>query len=76
MKLYFIMIDDGTDTFYEYHSSIAKAKKSRTRWNREFKESNEGGTTSIIFKTDITPTKKGIIHFLNYIGGGTPIEWN
>ena len=37
MKLYFIMIDDGTDSFYEYHSSIAKAKKSRTRWNRELK---------------------------------------
>ena len=74
MKLYFIMIDDGTDSFYEYHSSIAKAKKSRTRWNRELKESNEGGTASIIFKTDITPTKKVFIDYLNHLGGGIPIE--
>lgn len=74
MKLYFIMIDDATDTFYEYHSSIAKAKKSRTRWNRMFKESNEGGMVSKIFKTDIAPTKKGFIDYLNHLGGGIPIE--
>ena len=39
-----------------------------------FKESNEGGTASIIFKTDITPTKKGFIDYLNHLGGGIPIE--
>tara|TARA_R100000152_G_C6713461_1_gene140648 strand:+ start:497 stop:721 length:225 start_codon:yes stop_codon:yes gene_type:complete len=74
MRLYFIIIYDGTDTFYEYHSSIAKAKKSRTKWNRVFKENDEGEPVSVIFKTDITPTKKGFIDYLNNFGGGTPIE--
>ena len=75
MKLYFIIVDDGqTESLNEYHSSIAKAKKSRTRWNRMFKESNEGGMVSKIFKTDIAPTKKGFIDYLNHLGGGIPIE--
>ena len=76
MRLYFITIhhSDGRDDSYEYHSSIAKAKKSRAMWKRIFKIDESAGTVSKIFKTDITPTKKGIIRFLNYIGGGTPIK--
>jgi len=75
MKLYFIIVNNGfEDDSYEYHSSIAKAKKSRARLNKMFKIDNAGGRVSIIFKTDITPTKKGIIRFLNHLGAGTPIE--
>jgi len=76
MRLYFITIhhNDGQDDSDEYHSSVAKAKKSRAMWKRIFKADDTPGIVSAIFKTDITPTKKGIIRFLNCIGAGTQIE--
>ena len=70
MKIYFIIVDDDDGSENEYHSSIAKAKKSRTNWKRHFKKQNMSGTVHpAIFKAEFRPTKQGFIRYLNSQGG-------
>jgi hypothetical protein len=69
MKIYFLIVtDDDNGSVSEYHSSIAKAKKARTNWKKNLKNTS-GYVHTNIFKAEFKPTKQGFIRYLNSQGG-------